>query len=96
MTLSQRCQADRMFQKKRLGGMWASGTMYRQTKSLDGNRYSKVFSNGTLFDERCHMARGADTGIALKTFIAELAVPERLTIDVSKDQNAPGTEFIKS
>ena len=85
-----------MFQKKRLDGMWASETMDGQTKSLGGNIYSQLFYNGTFFDEIYPMARKSDTRIALKTFITDLGVYECLTIDFSKDQNAPGTEFMKS
>ena len=33
--------------------------------------------------------------ISLKSFITELGVPERLTIDGSKEHNTPGTEFVK-
>jgi hypothetical protein len=54
-------------------------------KSLNGNRYAQVFSNGGFFAKVYPMARKADAGIALKTFITELGVPESLTIDGSKE-----------
>ena len=41
------------------------------------------------------MAKKADAEQALKTFVMELGVPEELTVDVSKDQNSPGNEFMK-
>ena len=41
------------------------------------------------------MAKKADAGQALKTFVVELGVPEELTFDESKDQISPGTEFMK-
>ncbi len=51
MPLARRYRADRQFQTKRLDGMWASDTMDGRVKSLDGNRYGQVFSNGTFFAE---------------------------------------------
>ncbi len=95
MPLARRYRADRRFQKKRLDGMWASDTMDGRVKSLDGNRYGQVFSNGNFFAEIYPMQRKADAGLALKTFVMELGVPEELTIDGSKEQNMPGTEFMK-
>jgi hypothetical protein len=40
-------------------------------KSLDGNQYAQVFSNGGFFAEVYPMARKADAGIALKSYIME-------------------------
>jgi hypothetical protein len=54
-----------------------------------------MFSNGTFFAEIYPMAQKADAGQALKTFVMELGVPEQLTIDGSKEQTMPGTEFMK-
>jgi hypothetical protein len=41
------------------------------------------------------MATKSDAGQALKTFIMELGVPEELTIDGSKEQTKPKTDFQK-
>jgi hypothetical protein len=41
------------------------------------------------------MQRKAQAGEALKTFVLELGVPEELTVDGSKEQNMPGTDFMK-
>ena len=75
--------------------MWSPDTMDVLKKSSDENRYSQVFSNGTLFSEIYPMDIKSDSGIALKKFITELVVPIILTIDCSKEQNAPVTEFMK-
>jgi hypothetical protein len=64
-------------------------------KSLDGNRYSQVFSNITFFAKIYPMARKKDAGQALKIFVLELGVPEDLTIDGLKEQTMPGTECMK-
>ena len=63
--------------------MWATDTMDRRVKSLDVNRYSQVFSNGTYFAEIYHIAEKDDAGQVLKTFLMELGVPEELTVDGS-------------
>jgi hypothetical protein len=96
MPLARRYRADRMFQSKRLAGKWASDTMDGRVKLLDGNQYAQVFSNGGFFAEVYPMARKADAGLALKSFIIEFGVPEDLTIDGSKEQNSKGAEFMKS
>ena len=63
-------------------------------KSLDGNRYAQLFSDGTYFSEIYLMDKKDKTGQALKTFLMEPGVPEELTVDGSKDKNIPGTEFM--
>ena len=49
--LASRYEGDRLFQTKSLKGMWYIDIMDRQVKSLDGNRYAQVFSNGKYFAE---------------------------------------------
>ncbi len=78
-----------------LRGVWASDTMDGRVKSLDGNRQAQVFANGSFFAEACPMATKSDAGQALKTFTMELGVPEELTIDGSKEQTKPQTDFQK-
>jgi hypothetical protein len=95
MPLARRYRADRQFQTKRLDGKWATDTMDGRVKSLDGNQYGQVSSNGTFFAEIYPMATKKDAGLALKAFVLELEVPEHLTIDGSKEQTNPGTDFMK-
>ncbi len=95
MPLARRYRADRMFERKRLGGKWASDTMDGRVKSLDGNQYAQVFTNGGFFAEVYPMASKKDAGIALRTFIMDLGVPEHLTVDGSKEQTGKQTEFVK-
>ena len=64
-----------------------------RVKSLYGNQYAQVFFNGTYFAEIYPMDKKADAGQALKTFMMELGVPEELTVDGSREQTSPGTEF---
>jgi hypothetical protein len=90
MPSARRYCANRMFQVKRLAGKWASNRMDGRVKLLDSNRHAQVFSNRGFFAEVCPMARKADAGLALKTFIMELGVPEDLTVDGSKEHNSKG------
>ena len=92
----RRYRTEKMYRKNRFVGMRASDMMYGQTKSLDRNIYAQIFSNGSFSDEIYPIYRKANSGVSLKTFITELQVPECLTVYVSKDQNAPGREFMKS
>ena len=41
------------------------------------------------------MTKKSDAGKAMKMFVMELGVPEELTVNGSKEQNSPGTEFMK-
>ena len=46
MTLVRQYKAERVFQTNSLTYIWATDTMDERIKSLDGNRYAQVFSNG--------------------------------------------------
>ena len=61
--------------------MWATYTMDLQVKYLDVNRYAQVFSNGKFFTQIYPMAEKADAGQALKMFMMELGIPEKLAVD---------------
>ena len=76
MPLARRYNADRVFQTKRLTCMWVTDTMDVRVKSLDRNRYSQVFSNGTYFYEIYSMDNKSDAGESLKMFVMEFDVPE--------------------
>ena len=41
------------------------------------------------------MSNKSDAVQSLKNFVMEPGVPEELTVDVLKEQNSPGTEFMK-
>ena len=76
MPLARRFKEDIVFHNKRITVMWATDTMDSRVKSLDGNRYSQVFFNGTYFSEIYPMSKKSDAGQALKTFFMEPGVPE--------------------
>ena len=49
--------------------MWVTDTMYGQVKSIYGNQYAQMSSNGTNFAEIYSMAKKADETQTLKTFV---------------------------
>ena len=84
MPLLRRNKADRVFQTKKISGMWDTDTMDGRLKSIDRNRYEQVFYNGTYFAEMYPMSKKDEALQALKTFVMELGVPEKLVVDRSK------------
>ena len=58
---------------------------------LEGNGYAQVFSNRKFFDEINPIDRKSDSCISLESLFTEIGIPERITIDGSKEQNTPGT-----
>jgi len=94
MPLARRHRADRIFQRKRLDGVWATDTMDGRVKSLDGNRHAQVFSNKDYFSVVYPMDSKSKAGDALRMFCAEHGVPESLHFDGSKEQTCKGTEFV--
>ena len=95
MPLTCRYQADRMFFRKTLAGIWSTDTMDGRIKSLQGNRYAQVFANKGYFSKVYPLGNKSEAGDALKTFCAEFGVPEKLVFDGSKEQTGKNTEFMK-
>lgn len=90
MPLARRYRADRVFRRKRLRDMWSVNTMYGQDRPLDGNRYDKELAKGSFYMDFYPIARTKDAGLTLKEFSNEFWGPDELTIDESKENNAPG------
>ena len=74
--------------------IWSSDKMDVIKKSLYGNRYSQVFSNGIFFENIYPVDRKSDAVVLLKIFITEIGFPEHITIGGSKEQNTPIIYFI--
>ena len=95
MPLSRGYKADRIFHKTRIGGKWLTDTMDGRVKQLDGNLYSQVFANKTMFSPVCIMDRNSKAGESLRTFVNEHGVHADLTSDSSKEQTNKRNKFIK-
>jgi hypothetical protein len=96
LPLSRRYRTDRMYHKKRLRDEWATDTYFGRHKSLDGNTCAQVFANKKLFVEAYPMESKRFAGQALKEFIKEWGVPDKITMDGSQEQTAKGSEFMKT
>ena len=98
LPLSRRYHADRMFERKRLNGLFSSDTIYFPVKSLHGHTCSQLYYHKSGFVKSYHLTRPNDenVGESLTTFISEFGVPERLTVDGAKVQIGPNTSFMKT
>ena len=75
---------DRVFTRKTLSGDWSTDTMDGKCKSLDGNKYSQVFTNKEYFSKVYPLDSKSKDGDSLIVFCQEYGVPEKLTFDGSK------------
>ena len=95
LPLSRRYRMDRVFHRKTLAGVWSTDTMDGRSVSLDGNKYAQVFTNKNYFARIYPMDSKGKAGDALRLFCQEFGVPEKLTVDGSKEQTGKNTQFMK-
>ena len=93
LPLSRRYQADRMYERPRIRGTIYTDTMGGQHKSLDGNKYAQVFANESFFAVSYPMDKKSSAGQALKQFIADFGIPDRIVCDGSGEQTGKRMEF---
>ena len=93
LPLSKTYTADWMYFSKTLTGEWSTDTLDGRTKSLDGNRYPQVFAYNEYFAKVYPMESKSKKGDAFKIFCREFCIPEKLTVDRSKEQCMKNTEF---
>ena len=79
---------------------WIRGTIYTDTmdgqhESLDGNKYAQVFATDFHFSAVYLMESKGLAGNALKQFIADFGVPDKIICDGSKEQTKCGTTFME-
>ena len=82
-----------MYKHPRTRGTIYTDTMRGQHKSLDGNRYAQVFTNDSFFAVSYPMEKKSCAGQALKQFIVEFGVPDRIVCDGLGEQTGKRTEF---
>ena len=98
LPISRRYRADRQFGMKRLRGKYATDTLYPTARSLRSNIAAQIFSHKNGFSKPYFMkkADGNHIGEALKDFVNDFGVPERLTYDGAPVQVGRGTTFQKT
>jgi hypothetical protein len=96
LPLSRRYRTDRMFNQRKLRGQkFFTDTLFGKTKSLTNNTYVQIFANESYFVKAYSMEKKSGAGLALRQFIRDYGVPERLTSDGASEQTGPKTEFMK-
>ena len=93
LPLMRQYHTDRMFTRPRIQRTIYTDTMNGQYKSLDGNKHAQVFTNKSFFAAAYPMEKKATTGQALKQFIADFGIPDRLVCDGAAEQVGKRTEF---
>ena len=86
LPLARRYQADRMYERPWIRGMVYTDTMDGQHKSLNGNKYAQVFAMDFHFSAVYLIESKGHAGDALKQFIADFGVPDKIICDGSKEQ----------
>ena len=93
LPLAWRYQADRMFIRLRICGTIYTDTMNGRYKSLDGNKHAQIFANESFFATAYPMEHKSSAGQALKQFISDFGIPDRLVCDGAAEQVGKRTEF---
>ena len=95
LPLARRYRADRMYERPRIRGVIYTDTMDGQHKSLDGNKFAQVFATDFHFSAVYPMESKGHTGEALKQFITDFGVPDKIICDSSKEQTKRGMTFME-
>ena len=85
--MSQLYQADRMYIRPRIRGTIYTYTMNGRYKSLAGNKHAQIFSNESFFATAYPMEHKSSAGQALKQFISDFGIPDRLVCDGTRQMN---------
>ena len=93
--LARRYRADCMYERPRVRFVVYTDTMDRQHKSLDRNKFAQVFATDFHFSAMYPMESKGHAGDALKQYITDFGVPDKIIFDGSKEQIRWGTTFME-
>ena len=93
LPLARQYCADRMFIRPHIHGTIYTDTMNGRYKSLDGNKHAQIFANESFFATACPMENKSSTGQALKQFISDFSIPDKLVCDGTAELVGKQTEF---
>ena len=65
----------------------------RSLQSLDGNKHAQVFANESFFAATYPMEHKSSAGQALKQFISDFGIPDKLVCDGAAEQVGKQTEL---
>ena len=69
--------------------------MHGHFKSLDGNIYAQIFATEDYFAAAYQMESKALAGDALKEFIADYGVPDKIVMDGAGEQTGKRSAFME-
>ena len=93
LPLAQWYRADRMFIRLRIRGTIYTDTMNGCYESLNGNKHAQSFANESFFAAAYPMEHKSSTGQALKQFISNFGILDKLVCDGTAEQVGKQTEF---
>ena len=93
LLLARWYRVDRMFIRPRIHGTIYTDTMNGRYKSLDGNKHAQIFANEPFFATAYPMEHKSSAGQALKQFISDFGIPDKLVCDGAAEQVGKRTEF---
>ena len=95
LPLARRYRADRMYERPRFRGVIYMDTLNGKVTSLDGNKYAQVFATSDFFATVYPMDTNAKAGDALKEFITDFGVPDKVVMDGASEQAGRKTTFMQ-
>ena len=84
-----------MYERSQIRGVVYTDTMDGQHKSLDGNKFAQVYATDFHFSAVYPMESKGHAEDALKQFIADSGVPDKIIFDSSKEQTKRGMTFME-
>ena len=95
LPLARRYRADRMYERPRFHGVVYTDTLNGKVTLLDGNKYAQVFATTDFFATVYPMDTKAKAGDALKEFITDFGVPDKIVMDGASEQTGWKTTFMQ-
>ena len=93
--ITRRYRVDHLaLNRRRLGGQFYTDALRGPVKSLNGNQYAQVFTNGR-YTAVVPIKQKGDAGKALNQIIDDVGVPDKLRADLAGEQYGDSTEFMR-
>ena len=86
LPLAWQYRVDRMFIRLRICGTIYTDTMNGHYKSLDSNKHAQIFANESFFATAYLMEQKSSASQALKQFISDFGIPDKLVCDGAAEQ----------
>ena len=95
LPLARWYRADRMYDCPRLHGIVYTDTMHGHFKSLDGNKYAQIFATEDYFAVAYPVESKSLAGDALKEFITDYGVLDKIIMDGAGEQTGKRSTFME-